>query len=147
MEMKRTRSVGGIVIGDHGTIAMVRHRNGNGAWIFPKGHPEENESDEEAARREIEEESGLTNLELIDDLGSYERHPILPDGREDRMEMKEIHMYLFSSTPGAPLLPTMEIDVAQWVPLQKVVTETGNIADRAWFVTVFERVRQAIQRD
>jgi len=147
MEILRSRSIGGIVLGDAGTIVMVRHRNGNGAWLFPKGHAEPGESDEETARREIEEESGLTGLELIDDLGSYERHPILPDGTENRSEIKEIHMYLFAAPTGASLSPTMEIDEARWVSLARVVEETGNVVDRAWFVTVFDRVREAVQRD
>jgi 8-oxo-dGTP pyrophosphatase MutT (NUDIX family) len=146
-ELFRSRSAGGIVLGNAGMIAMVRHRNGNGAWLFPKGHIDEGESDEEAARREIHEEAGLAGLELIDDLGTYERHPILPDGSEKRSEMKEIHMYLFSAPPDAVLAPTMEIDEARWVPLPRVVDEIGNVAVRAWFVSVFERVRQAVQRD
>lgn len=145
--VRRSRSVGGIVLGDNGTIAMVRHENSNGAWLFPKGHPMDGEDDETAARREIAEEAGLTNLELLDDLGSYERHPILPDGVEDPTELKEIHMYLFAAEPHAVLAPTMEIDLARWVPLQNVVRECGNVTDVAWFTRVFERVRQAVQRD
>jgi 8-oxo-dGTP pyrophosphatase MutT (NUDIX family) len=147
MEVRRSRSMGGIVLGDHGTIAMVRHRNSNGSWLFPKGKAEAEETDEQAARREIAEEAGLTNLELLDDLGSYERHPILPDGTEDRTEMKEIHMYLFAAEPGATLAPTMEIDAARWIPLQNVVIECGNVTDGAWFARMFERIRQSVQRD
>lgn len=147
MGMERSRSVGGIVLGEHGTIAMVRHRNGNGAWLFPKGHPDEGESDEDAARREIAEESGLTNLELLDDLGSYERHPILPDGTENFDEMKEIHMYLFAAPADALLSPAMEMDAARWVPYQSVSTVCGNSTDCAWFARVFDRIREAVQRD
>jgi bis(5'-nucleosidyl)-tetraphosphatase len=147
MALRQTRSVGGIVLGDNGTIAMVKRSNGNGAWLFPKGHAEPGETDEETARREIAEESGLTNLELIDDLGSYERHPILPDGNEDREEMKEIKMFLFAAPMGATLAPTLEIEEARWIPLPHVIRENGNAADRAWFTTVFERIRHAIQRD
>jgi len=146
-EVFRSRSAGGIVIGNAGTIAMVRHSNGNGAWLFPKGHIDGDESDEAAARREIQEETGLTDLELLDDFGTYERHPILPDGSEKRSEMKEIHMYLFAAPPDAKLAPTMEIEEARWVALPHVVDEIGNAAVRAWFVGVFERVRHAVQRD
>ena len=45
MEMKRTRSAGGIVIGDSGTIALVRNSRGDGSWLFPKGHLEAGEED------------------------------------------------------------------------------------------------------
>jgi 8-oxo-dGTP pyrophosphatase MutT (NUDIX family) len=139
--------VGGIVLGENGTIAMVRRSNSNGAWLFPKGHPDEGETDEQAARREIAEESGLTNLELLDDLGSYERHPILPDGTENFDEMKEIHMYLFAAPSDAQLSPAMEMDGARWVPYHEVATLCGNSSDRAWFAKVYSRIREAVQRD
>lgn len=147
MEQRRTKSVGGIVIGDGGTIAMVRHSVSTGMWLFPKGHPEEGETDEETARREIEEEAGVSDLEFLDDLGTYERYHIRPDGTDDLTELKEIHMFLFAAPAHAVLTPSHEMDGARWVPLTKVGEECGSVVDRVWFSTVFERVRQAIQRD
>ena len=38
--------------------------DGHGNWGFPKGHEETGESAEQAARREIQEETGLTALAL-----------------------------------------------------------------------------------
>lgn len=145
--MDRVRCAGGIVLGDHGTIAMVRNRGGNGAWLFPKGHIEPGEVDEAAARREIEEETGLTNLELIDDLGTYERYGMGIDGTDTLDTLKEIHMFLFATEPHTELAPTHEIEEARWVSLSHIITEIGNVKDKAWFTTVFERVRHAIQRD
>ncbi|HWU24452.1 MAG TPA: NUDIX hydrolase [Candidatus Paceibacterota bacterium] len=147
MEPRRTKSVGGIVLGDGGTIAMVRHSVSNGMWLFPKGHPEEGETDEETARREIEEEAGVSDLEFLDDLGTYTRYHIRPDGTDDPTELKEIHMFLFAAPMHATLTPSHEMDGARWIPLTKVGEECGSIGDRVWFSTVFERVRQAIQRD
>lgn len=147
MEPRRTRCAGGIVLGDSGTIAMVRRRGGDGAWLFPKGHIDEGEDDETAARREVEEETGLTGLEFIDDLGGYERFAIDADGSDNREELKEVHMYLFAAPPHAQLLPTLEIEEARWVSLSQIISEIGNAKDKAWFTTVFERVRHAIQRD
>lgn len=135
------------MLGDSGTIALVRTKGGRG-WTFPKGHIEEGESDEVAARREIEEETGLTDLELIDDLGSYERYRIGRNGSEDdRSELKEIHLYLFAARPHSNLVPTHEIGEAEWVAMPRVMEKLTHPKDRAWFTTVFERVRHAIQRD
>ena len=145
--MRKEYTAGGIVLGDHGTIAMVRVRNGDGAWLFPKGHIEEGEDGETAARREIAEEVGLTNLEYLDDLGSYTRPKIHADGTEDPELMKEIRMFLFAAEPHASLLPTHEASEAAWVSLPRVIETIGHTKDRAWFTTVFERVRHAIQRD
>lgn len=145
--MDKVCCAGGIVLGERGTIAMIRNRGGSGAWLFPKGHIEPGESDEAAARREIEEETGLTNLELIDDLGTYERYGMRIDGTDNLDNPKEIHMFLFVAEPHAELKPAHEIEEARWVSLSHIATEIGNVKDKAWFITVFERVRQAVQRD
>ncbi|HQU07684.1 MAG TPA: NUDIX hydrolase [Candidatus Paceibacterota bacterium] len=145
--METSRSAGGVVLGDQGTIVLVRVREGDGALLFPKGHVEPGETDEEAARREIQEETGLANIEFIDDLGSYTRPHIRKDGSLNENEQKEIHMFLFAAPPGATLAPTMEIEHVEWVPYREVAARLGNTADRAWFATIFDRVREAVQRD
>jgi len=108
---------------------------------------EEGETDEQAARREIEEESGLTNLELIDDLGSYERPRILKDGSYDPAQMKTIHMFLFAAPPHAAAHGSHETVEAAWISFREVAASLEDAKDRAWFTTVFDRVREAIQRD
>jgi bis(5'-nucleosidyl)-tetraphosphatase len=145
MEPKRT--AGGVVLGDHGTIALICRAGGAG-WTFPKGHIEEGETDEDAARREIAEETGLTELELIGDLGSYERYKIGANGTDDdRSELKEIHLYLFAAEPRAVLVPSMEIGEAEWVSLPHIIDRLTHSKDRAWFASMFERIRESIQRD
>lgn len=51
-----------------------------------------------AAKREIYEESGIRDLELIRELGTYERHKIGADGGDDRSELKVITMFLFRTS-------------------------------------------------
>jgi 8-oxo-dGTP pyrophosphatase MutT (NUDIX family) len=149
MEPTRSRSAGGIVIGDHGAIAMIRNKDGDGAWLFPKGHVEAGETDEQTARREIREEAGLSDLEFIDDLGSYERYAIAKDGSYDLSELKEVRMFLFAAPPHAEIAPRMteEISEAAWIPFRELSVKIGNEKERLFFASVTERVRQAIQRD
>jgi 8-oxo-dGTP pyrophosphatase MutT (NUDIX family) len=146
MEPVHTRRAGGIVIGDAGNVVLVQHKE-NVVWLFPKGHIDGDESDEEAARREIEEETGLTNLELLDDLGVYERPRMYKDNTDHEDEIADIHMFLFAAPMHAPLVPTLEIGEAKWVPYREIAETIGNDKDRVWYASVFERVRQAIQRD
>lgn len=138
------RCAGGIVLGDSGTIAVVKNRPGG--WFFPKGHIEAGEDDEAAARREIQEECGLANLELLDDLGSYQRPNIRPDDTYGAVT-KDIHMYLFAAEPHSVIRADAEIEEAAWISLAHLGKELADTRDAAWFTTVFERVRQAVQRD
>lgn len=135
------------MLGDHGTIALVWSKNSQ-SWLFPKGRIDDGEDDETAARREVAEETGLIDVEYIDDLGSFERPG--SSGKPSKI----IHMYLFAARPHAILSPSLEIEKAQWTSLSRVLNVLGEgehtswfVADRAWFVSVFERVRQAVQRD
>ena len=41
---------------------IVQHKTGN--WAFPKGHQEPGETDEQTARRELAEETGIHQVEL-----------------------------------------------------------------------------------
>lgn len=147
-EKKPSLSAGGIVIGDAGMIALIRNRGGDGSWLFPKGHLEPGETDEEAARREIEEETGLKNLELLDDLGIFESFHIKKEGGYDYdAGPKHMHMFLFAAEPHAELAPTMEIEEAKWFSYRELGTIIGDEKGRVWYGTVFDRVREAIQRD
>lgn len=60
--MKQEKSCGAIIVtteSETPKILLIKHHNG-GHWAFPKGHVEENETEEETALREIMEETHLT---------------------------------------------------------------------------------------
>jgi len=45
-------------------IHQFSHMNNHSYWVFPKGHSENNENAVEAALRELEEETGIADIEL-----------------------------------------------------------------------------------
>ena len=59
-----------------GAVVYIRQNDGSvkylllhyeaGHWDFPKGSQEKNETEEKTAHREIKEETGIENIELID---------------------------------------------------------------------------------
>src|SRR6185437_620721 len=95
--MKETISAGGVVLNAKGEVAVASQYGHT--WSLPKGHIEQGEDAMAAAKREIAEETGLTDLEYVKDLGSYARYKIGQDGRsEDSSERKTIVMFLFKTT-------------------------------------------------
>lgn len=133
-------SAGGVVLNGKGQVALVQHGH-TAFWGFPKGHVDAGESALQAAQREIAEESGLDELELIEDLGAYERFKGTPEGGEDTSERKRIHMFLFRTqqsqlAPKDPGHPD-----AQWVALEHVRERLTDPKDKEFFSSVEARVR------
>lgn len=70
-EIVREPTAGGIVFrrdkkGDVEILLIQDHKD---RWTIPKGHIEEGETAQEAARREIGEEAGLHNIDMLGWLG------------------------------------------------------------------------------
>ncbi len=140
--MIKTQTGGGVVIGPNNMVLVV---NQHGlAWSLPKGHIEREESAQEAAAREIEEESGITSLKLIKELGSYERYKISLTGGDDTSEKKHITMFLFT-TEQTKLQPIdSDNPEAKWVEIKDVAKLLTHLKDKNFFVSIQEEVEKFI---
>lgn len=107
-------SAGGVIIRiDRGAllVALV-HEKGCSGYVLPKGGVDAGESLEEGARREIEEESGLTELALIGDLAVLERL----SEEKDKWSINHYLLFLTSQVEGT-ILDTEHHDELIWAPL------------------------------
>jgi 8-oxo-dGTP pyrophosphatase MutT (NUDIX family) len=60
------KSVGAVIFRrENDQIKYLLLNHGEDYWNFPKGHIEEKETNEETLRREIVEETGLTDLQIL----------------------------------------------------------------------------------
>src|SRR4030042_5505676 len=129
--MKKTKSAGAIVLNRDNKVLVV-NQNGN-SWSLPKGHIEDNETEIEACKREIFEESGISDVMFIKDLGKYKRHKIGLTGGDDKSELKIIYMYLFK-TEEFNLKPLdMNIRSAVWIDPDKVAELLTHKKDKKFF--------------
>src|SRR6202047_3758810 len=129
--MTKTRSAGGVVTNDEGEILVVSQRGTS--WSLPKGHIDPGENALVAAKREIYEESGIRDLELIRELGTYERHKIGVDGGDDRSELKVITMFLFRTSEKSLKPVDPDNPEARWVEKGKVVLLLTHEKDKEFF--------------
>ena len=64
--MEKEKSAGAVIFkpGKRGNKYLLLHYEA-GYWDLPKGHVEKNESEEETARREVKEETGIENIAIL----------------------------------------------------------------------------------
>ncbi|MFJ3957301.1 NUDIX hydrolase [Arthrobacter sp. NPDC090010] len=132
-------SAGGVVVDTSSHELLVAiiariNRGGRLEWCLPKGHPEGVESNEEAAVREIAEETGIEG-DILTPLGSIDYWFTVSSHRVH----KTVHHYLLRATGGELTIendPDHEaVDVA-WVPLGELARKLSfpnerRIADLA----------------
>jgi len=136
--MKESVSAGGVILNKKNEVLVVSQHGTS--WSLPKGHIEAGEDALTAARREILEETGISKLELIKTLGSYQRNRISLSGRNDPSELKTIHLFLFrtSETDLKPIDP--ENPEAQWVKKNEVVQLLTHQKDREFFEKILKEL-------
>jgi 8-oxo-dGTP pyrophosphatase MutT (NUDIX family) len=130
---RRTRraeevSAGGVVVRDRDVLLIVpTRRAANGARVvaLPKGHLDGDETEEQAAAREVREEGGV-EAELIESLGEV-RYRYRRDGR---LISKRVSFFLFAFRSGSPADHDHEIEDARWVPLEQAVEELTYPGER-----------------
>src|SRR5437879_8739989 len=117
---QRETSDGGVVFrrGAEGVVRFLLIRDSYKNWGFPKGHLEPGEPPAEAARREVAEETGLSDLVL--------HGPIQVIDWYFRFRGKTIHKYchffLFESRQGEPVPQAEEgITDCAWHQLAEAV--------------------------
>ncbi|MDT7807248.1 MAG: hypothetical protein QOJ70_1061 [Acidobacteriota bacterium] len=137
--MAHTISAGGVVLNDEGHVLVVSQHGSS--WSLPKGHIEEGEDALAAAKREIYEESGVSRLEFVRELGSYARHRIGKDGDEDESELKTIHLFLFRTTETKLAPVDADNPEARWVEPSHVAALLTHPKDKEFFLSVLEFLR------
>ena len=118
MQTRNEVSAGGVVYrrtdgGVEMALAARRTRRGELVWGLAKGAIEPEESDEEAAVREVREETGL-EAEVESDLGDI-RYFYVWEGVRVR---KRVHFFLMRATGGDVADHDNEMEDVRWFPMR-----------------------------
>ncbi|HET9117505.1 MAG TPA: NUDIX hydrolase [Pseudonocardiaceae bacterium] len=108
-------SAGGLVVDTQtGRAAVIGRldRRGRLLWSLPKGHVEDGETVEQAAVREVAEETGIDGA-VVAALGSIDYWFVA----EDRRIHKTVHHFLLRALGGELSDADVEVTEVAWVPL------------------------------
>ena len=97
-------AAGGLVTNEHNELLMIFRR---GKWDLPKGKLDEMESIEECAVREVEEETGLKQVQLLGHLCDT-HHIYLEKGN---YVLKESVWFKMNASSGQQLIPQTDEDI------------------------------------
>jgi ADP-ribose pyrophosphatase YjhB (NUDIX family) len=136
--MKKTYSAGGIVLNEQGQVIVV-NQNGN-SWSLPKGHIDPGEDARMAAERETKEESGISQLSYVEDLGNYQRYRIGIDGKEDKSELKTITMFLYKTSQMELRPEDPDNPEARWVDKDDVEELLTHPKDKEFYRLAIEKI-------
>lgn len=108
-------TAGGVVFrrGKDG-IEILMIQDAKGRWTIPKGHVEEGERQEDTAKREVTEETGLNDIKILDYLGKIE----FRYRKQDKLILMTTFVYLIQAVKNTD----------QYKPEQN-----EGIKDVAWF--------------
>lgn len=132
----RATSCGGVVLRDVNGITEIclgrrqRAMGKNGTtWMLPKGTPNDGESVDETALREVAEETGL-EVRILEPVGAID-YFFTQDG--ERIH-KTVHYFLMEATGGSLDGHDHEFDEVRWLPI-----------DEARRLMTFETERQIVE--
>lgn len=122
-EMTTVEAAGGLVLNEKGDVLMIFRR---GSWDLPKGKIDPGESVEAAAIREVEEETGLSQLEVKLKL-QITYHTYKTD---NEFIIKPTHWFKMLLKGSQSLVPQTEEDITQicWMGKEEVT----SIIDRTY---------------
>jgi 8-oxo-dGTP diphosphatase len=117
--MSEVKAAGGVVVRPDGKVALV-HRPKYDDWSLPKGKLDPGETWEEAALREVEEETGL-RCRLVRELPSTEYEA---SGRP-----KLVRYWEMEPLEGE-FAPNHEVDELRWLPPEEATSLLSYEHDR-----------------
>jgi 8-oxo-dGTP pyrophosphatase MutT (NUDIX family) len=116
-------------------LAARRTRRGDLAWGLAKGAIEPGETEEQAAVREVLEETGL-EVDVESDLGDI-RYFYVWDGVRVR---KRVHFFLMRMTGGDVEDHDTEMEDVRWFPLPSAVKRAAYQGEREVIERAIERL-------
>ncbi len=110
---------------------LIQHQAGH--WAFPKGHANPGESPAETARREFQEETGISDFQMLDEPSFREHYSFVKNGESIE---KTVSYFLGFVSSMEVVLQVEEIQNSAWVSFEEAVKLITFDANRRMFEEV-----------
>jgi len=140
---RNEHSSGGAVIDLRGGapfVAMIATR-GRTRWGLPKGAVSAGETSEQAALREVQEETGL-DAEIVLRLDTIEY--FFRAG--DTLIKKSVDFYLMHYVGGTLTPQLSEVDDVEWVPLPEAIQRASFDSEKKLLSSALAQIESVVQR-
>ena len=119
METRCEVSAGGVVFRQEGgwIKVLISRQPGSGRWVLPKGHVEPGEMLEEAAMREVEEETGV-RAQVVAALGTPDNYTFISHGVEIQ---KSVYYFLMRFESEVARDANNRMEMVAWLPLDSAI--------------------------
>ena len=132
LPIRREFSAGGGVIKDKREVLLIK--NPSNIWTFPKGHIEKGETREEAAVREVKEETNV-DAQIVTYLGEISYFFTWGGVRI----YKTVYFFLMRYISGIPV-PSWEVKDARFFPLNRAESMLKYKGDKEIFRKALENL-------
>jgi len=109
-------------------------------WGFPKGHLEDGETEEDTARRELAEEAGLTDVEIVPDFREVIEYWFKKEGHSIHKKV----IFFLARTENPDLTLSSEHEDAGWFDFVESERRARYRSQRALLRKANERVKRMI---
>ena len=110
-------------------------------WGFPKGHLEDGETEEDTARRELAEEAGLTEVEIVPDFREVIEYWFKKEGHSIHKKV----IFFLARTENPDLTLSSEHEDAGWFDFVESERRARYRSQRALLRKANERVKRMIE--
>lgn len=140
-KLEREFSSGGIVIKVRNSkIKILLIKDPYGKWTWPKGKIDKGETSLDTAKREIEEETGLKNIQTVSKIGQTNYFYT----RRKRLIYKTVFLYLFKFTGREALsIQKEEIADGRWFSPEEALAKVGYKGAKELLAKAIEVYRQS----
>ena len=90
----------------------------DGHWSFPKGHLEGNEAPKDAALRELKEESGITEIEFVDNTDLYEHYTFT---KHEKQYDKTVQYFIAFTDTDVVSIQEEEVIAYKWATYEEAM--------------------------